>query len=1167
MSLEISMIKFSKDKRTVEDDVHVQEVRSGHFMVSNLDDSDEESPETEDASFYGDIGDLAKAKEEVVALKDGNRLAFENLTSLFKYLKIAYTGKLTSPKWNQFRGLRFAIKSKIRLNNIIWREFHMQYVKKKRPVIVQFQAPLTESHTRIEAIVMEGKYWKRHLSALSKEYSHWRIFAKNKIQGRNQKQLSVCMDELLDASDFYAFLNNSYELTRNLPPVDLNELNLSPTKLLEEIMMDLDENVDLNFEQPITFPNPRELPTLGNADIMQPGLMQLQPDHQTFIKTCSPGILQSTSAPSLITQESKSGFVSDVSFLNLFGCCPTTESAEARKAGRSAYSTNNISPHYAETRTQFGIKEVYPVSSQSVYSSQPYMVDSCSPQGQFDWDVTNAKNALSLNNSNLDPEYYSVHPYLPSFTVPHKRQHFSHPLKGPMTRHSHTIKHHPITSPSGRRLSSINPVPHKNRSSRPVFLSFDQDSLPITREINEPRNETPTLLNALLYGTENSKKDFVPPTDLNAFDSAHEPTRSAPLLCGVLKSSDSKTSNKKQVKILREVISESTSVESDCRSLNKPSNGSSLRTNIFRKSFGCNAQSTHMEDTKVVNARTAFEVSTNVTRPFITAQNANNNSSDIKAFRFIKPSNIEVSNNSSFPTVHNLLVKNLDSNSCTTKISSEFHFNKFGSTSQPNMNRPDPKCGYPFDVPLDQLLNLQTTTNDNIAPSMPPMHLLSQTNAGLANVTQTGHRQRTISDNECSNSSPQFCTVHLNNPICLPHETTAACLESGVSEMWDPSRSLQPSELQIAPNRLEQITVNARDNVNTAQTRVGSDNLMEGSTTSSATVLSVRGRSNSVGNLLGLKQSLAHSSKTGSTATLSSCESDDNSPTPTHQKSLSYAHSSSCSPPLIDAKDSTIGSSTEERRRHSIQTALQTLKQLITMHSTIDGSFGGSRLAARKRMENLETLSQPICHSSTDEPCEKYSQISGAFEHNLDEIGGTGRASKAATLRNAAELIRNMRDQRNALDAKCKTLREEMEALQTALNKCYEKLPPSGSAPILQPTDQHLTNYCNDWFRVYVHKQTQLNWKFYIFSLILEDLYRSFCTSTVINSRDHFIRSVYGWLDTHCSLLKLRPAVMRAVLKLSTSTTIFHEPNQLPEQARATAANLWQSNCDRAEPN
>lgn len=50
----------------------------------------------------------------------------KSLSKLFHCMSLAYSGKLTSPKWKSFKGLRLKLKDKIRLNNIIWRAWHMQ---------------------------------------------------------------------------------------------------------------------------------------------------------------------------------------------------------------------------------------------------------------------------------------------------------------------------------------------------------------------------------------------------------------------------------------------------------------------------------------------------------------------------------------------------------------------------------------------------------------------------------------------------------------------------------------------------------------------------------------------------------------------------------------------------------------------------------------------------------------------------------------------------------------------------------------------------------------------------------------------------------------------------------------------------------------------------------
>ena len=44
-----------------------------------------------------------------------------------------FSGKITSPKWKQFRGMHMNVKEKIRVNNLIWREWYMQckYITKQ----------------------------------------------------------------------------------------------------------------------------------------------------------------------------------------------------------------------------------------------------------------------------------------------------------------------------------------------------------------------------------------------------------------------------------------------------------------------------------------------------------------------------------------------------------------------------------------------------------------------------------------------------------------------------------------------------------------------------------------------------------------------------------------------------------------------------------------------------------------------------------------------------------------------------------------------------------------------------------------------------------------------------------------------------------------------------
>lgn len=105
------------------------------------------------------------------------------LTKLLECMSLYYSSKLTSPKWKSFKGSNLRLKKKIRLNNLIWRAWFLQYIRGKRPPGCQFIAPVDpDVHKKSETIVLEGKYWKRKVDAIVHEYQKWRRFHKQKIQ-------------------------------------------------------------------------------------------------------------------------------------------------------------------------------------------------------------------------------------------------------------------------------------------------------------------------------------------------------------------------------------------------------------------------------------------------------------------------------------------------------------------------------------------------------------------------------------------------------------------------------------------------------------------------------------------------------------------------------------------------------------------------------------------------------------------------------------------------------------------------------------------------------------------------------------------------------------------------------------------------------------------------
>ncbi|KAG7251553.1 hypothetical protein CRUP_030468 [Coryphaenoides rupestris] len=86
-------------------------------------------------------------------------------------------------------------------------------------------------------------------------------------------------------------------------------------------------------------------------------------------------------------------------------------------------------------------------------------------------------------------------------------------------------------------------------------------------------------------------------------------------------------------------------------------------------------------------------------------------------------------------------------------------------------------------------------------------------------------------------------------------------------------------------------------------------------------------------------------------------------------------------------------------------------------------------------------------------------------------------------------------------------------------------------------------------FREYVQAQTLQNWKFWIFSIIVEPLFESYNSMVSTANMEELCRTTLSWLDQHCSLPALRPMVLSSLRRLSTSTSILSDPGRLAEQA------------------
>ncbi|CAH1231105.1 MLXIP [Branchiostoma lanceolatum] len=317
-------------------------IHSGHFMVSYIHNSNasvtpEDSNESSRAQTPNQMSSLsqgtfneanereektpspgfnfgAAAKEVMASYQFGFRSSKQlsidaSLTKLFECMTLAYNGKLVSPKWKTFKGLKLLWKDKIRLNNAIWRAWHIQYINKKSPLVCQFVAnPLADdAHSLPQAVVLEGKYWKRRMETVVKEYMKWRVYYKKKTAFFQRMNCPTDEDLLkLDALDMPLNMPPSHYMGWTLDDYTLlrerQERQKSPQKKETPLpspfvptfseedawMMDFTDTLFSSLAQPFAFPNPKEIAHLGNADMIQPGLIQLQPNLEDFMDTFEP---------------------------------------------------------------------------------------------------------------------------------------------------------------------------------------------------------------------------------------------------------------------------------------------------------------------------------------------------------------------------------------------------------------------------------------------------------------------------------------------------------------------------------------------------------------------------------------------------------------------------------------------------------------------------------------------------------------------------------------------------------------------------------------------------------------------------------------------------------------------------------------------------------------
>uniref|UniRef100_A0AAR2IR84 MLX interacting protein n=1 Tax=Pygocentrus nattereri TaxID=42514 RepID=A0AAR2IR84_PYGNA len=259
-----------------------QIIHSGHFMVST---PHVEHPPKKGYDF--DTVNKQTCQTYHFGKMSTSHISIDaSLTKLFECMTLAYSGRLVSPKWKNFKGLKLLWRDKIRLNNAIWRAWYIQYVEKRENPVCHFVTPLDGTmdsgfHRPTEAIATEGKYWKRRIEIVLREYHKWRTYFKKRLQKHKDEDLS----SLLKDEELAGCFRRGARKSRDSPiPMEMD-----PIFDMDVLMSEFSDTLfsTLASHQPIAWPNPKEIAHAGNADMIQPGLIPLQPNLD-FMDTFEP---------------------------------------------------------------------------------------------------------------------------------------------------------------------------------------------------------------------------------------------------------------------------------------------------------------------------------------------------------------------------------------------------------------------------------------------------------------------------------------------------------------------------------------------------------------------------------------------------------------------------------------------------------------------------------------------------------------------------------------------------------------------------------------------------------------------------------------------------------------------------------------------------------------
>ncbi|XP_060941439.1 carbohydrate-responsive element-binding protein-like isoform X2 [Limanda limanda] len=261
----------------------VQVIHSGHFMVSTPHSDSERRRRESGESLRYDFDTVNRTWCQTYRygpLSSGSLSIDPTLTRLFECMSLAYSGKIVSPKWKSFKGLRLLWRDKIRINNAIWRGWYIQYWERKKSSVCGFVTPLEgsegDAHRKPQTIVLEGSYWKRRIEVVIREYHKWRIYYKKRLEKKKGDILTMLQEGQMCQSKLEKW-NSQMHQEPEAAPVEAHMFDL------DCLLSDIADTLFTMTQKPGSWTSDQQDNYTSNADIIQPGLSPLQHDLDEFM--------------------------------------------------------------------------------------------------------------------------------------------------------------------------------------------------------------------------------------------------------------------------------------------------------------------------------------------------------------------------------------------------------------------------------------------------------------------------------------------------------------------------------------------------------------------------------------------------------------------------------------------------------------------------------------------------------------------------------------------------------------------------------------------------------------------------------------------------------------------------------------------------------------------